>query len=238
MIAATIPKACTTLVFDCDGVLLDSNRIKTEAFRHVAMPFGSDAAEELVRFHVQNGGISRYRKFEYLLVNILKRASDAAEIERLAREYGRHVCDQLLLCPMTPGLKELREATPHMNWMVVSGGDQVELRYIFAERGLASMFDRGIHGSPSTKDEILSREIASGHLELPALFLGDSRYDHEAALRAGLDFVFVHEWTEFSNWRDYCEIHEIPAVKRVADVAPLLCCEIDLENIRAATHGG
>jgi phosphoglycolate phosphatase-like HAD superfamily hydrolase len=220
MIAATMPKLCKTLVFDCDGVILDSNRIKTEAFGHVAMQFGADAAKELVHFHVQHGGVSRYRKFEYLLVNILQRAADATEIESLARQYGLRVCDQLLLCPMTPGLKELRKATPHTSWMVVSGGDQAELQYIFAERGLASLFDRGIHGSPATKDEILSREIASGHLVLPALFLGDSRYDHEAAQRAGLDFIFIHEWTEFSNWREYCQINDISAVKRIADLHP------------------
>jgi phosphoglycolate phosphatase-like HAD superfamily hydrolase len=102
--------------------------------------------------------------------------------------------------------------------MVVSGGDQAELQYIFAERGLASLFDSGIHGSPATKDEILSREIACGHIELPALFLGDSRYDHEAAQLAGLDFIFIHEWTEFSNWRDYCENNNISAVKCIADL--------------------
>ena len=28
------------LVFDCDGVVLDSNRIKTEAFRIAALPWG------------------------------------------------------------------------------------------------------------------------------------------------------------------------------------------------------
>jgi phosphoglycolate phosphatase-like HAD superfamily hydrolase len=206
------------LVFDCDGVILDSNRIKTEAFSHVATQFGADVAKELVRFHTQHGGVSRYKKFEYLLVNILQRALDVTEIESLARQYGQHVYDQLLLCSMASGLKELRKTTPHTNWMVVSGGDQAELQYIFAERDLTSLFNQGIHGSPATKDEILSREIASGHLVLPALFLGDSRYDHEAAQRAGLDFIFIHEWTEFSNWRDYCEINDILVVKRIADL--------------------
>jgi phosphoglycolate phosphatase-like HAD superfamily hydrolase len=218
MIAATMPKCYKTLVFDCDGVILDSNRIKAEAFGHVAMQFGADAAKELVRYHVQHGGVSRYRKFEYLLANILQRASDATEIESLARQYGLRVCEQLLLCPMASGLKELRKKTPHTNWMVVSGGDQAELQYIFAERGLTPLFNQGIHGSPATKDEILSREIASGHLVLPALFLGDSRYDHEAAQRAGLDFIFIHEWTEFSNWRDYCETNAIPTVKRISNL--------------------
>jgi phosphoglycolate phosphatase-like HAD superfamily hydrolase len=220
MIATSIPQSYKTLVFDCDGVILNSNRIKTEAFGHVAMQFGADAAEELMRFHVQHGGVSRYRKFEYLLVNILRRASDSKEIESLARQYGLRVCDQLLLCPMTPGLGELRKATLHTNWMLVSGGDQAELQYIFAERGLTSLFDRGIHGSPATKDEILSREIASWRLELPALFLGDSCYDHEAAQRAGLDFIFIHQWTEFSDWREYCKINDILAIKSIEVLCP------------------
>lgn len=36
-----------TLVFDCDGVLLDSNRVKTEAFWTVASQFGQAAADAL-----------------------------------------------------------------------------------------------------------------------------------------------------------------------------------------------
>jgi phosphoglycolate phosphatase-like HAD superfamily hydrolase len=218
MITASTQKAYKTLVFDCDGVILDSNRIKTEAFSHVAMQFGADAAEQLVRFHVQNGGVSRYRKFEYLIVNILHRAKDAKVIEELAKQYGQRVCEQLLLCPITPRLHELRNATLHTNWMVVSGGDQAELHYIFAERGLTPLFNRGIYGSPATKDEILSREIAAGHLQLPALFLGDSRYDHEAAKLAGLDFIFIYEWTEFNNWQDYCRKNEIPLLNGIADL--------------------
>jgi phosphoglycolate phosphatase-like HAD superfamily hydrolase len=222
MITASTQKAYKTLVFDCDGVILDSNRIKTEAFWIVAMQFGIDAAEQLVRFHVQNGGVSRYRKFEYLLVNILHRAKDAKVIEELTNQYGQRVCEQLLRCPMTPGLHELRNATPHTNWMVVSGGDQAELHYIFDKRGLSNFFDRGIHGSPATKDEILSREIAAGHLELPALFLGDSRYDHEAAMLAGLDFIFIYEWTEFKNYQNYCVNNNIAVINRISELCKYL----------------
>ena len=58
----------------------------------------------------------------------------------------------------------------------------------------------------------LSREIGNENLVLPALFLGDSRYDHEAATRAGLDFVFLKNWTEFSEWPGYCAEHEIAVV--------------------------
>ena len=60
-------KKYQNLIFDCDGVILNSNKIKTNAFFAVALPYGQTAAQALVDYHLQNGGISRYRKFEYFL---------------------------------------------------------------------------------------------------------------------------------------------------------------------------
>jgi phosphoglycolate phosphatase-like HAD superfamily hydrolase len=209
-----------TLVFDCDGVILDSNRIKTEAFRRVALRYGSDAAEELVRFHVQNGGISRYRKFEHLLIHILGRRADEASVRTLTDAYGECVYRELLQCAVAPGLHDLRQSTEGQAWMVVSGGDEQELRGVFAARGLDMYFDRGVYGSPATKDAILQREKLSGNLALPALFAGDSRYDHEAAVRAGLQFVFVRGWSEFGDWDAYCKAHQLPIVDSIGDLLP------------------
>lgn len=215
-------KSFTTLVFDCDGVILDSNRIKTDAFRSVALRYGPIVAEELVQFHVQHGGISRYRKFEHLLVNILGQAADETEVQTLASAYGEHVYREILHCDIAPGLHELRKATADQAWMVVSGGDEAELRRIFAARGLDALFERGIFGSPATKDVILQRQLSSANLELPALFVGDSRYDHEAAQRSGLQFVFAHGWSEFHGWQAYCATHQIPMIEKLADLQTFL----------------
>ena len=47
-----------TLIFDCDGVILNSNNIKSKAFYDVALPYGVKAAEELYTYHIKNNGIS------------------------------------------------------------------------------------------------------------------------------------------------------------------------------------
>lgn len=106
----------------------------------------------------------------------------------------------------------------------MSGGDQIELREIFAARGLEGYFDGGIFGSPDSKDVILEREIAAGTIHTPALFLGDSRYDHIAATRAGLDFAFVSGWSEFHGWRDYVQLHSIREFRSVADLGRVIQC--------------
>ena len=60
------------LIFDCDGIILNSNKIKTDAFREVVSIYGKEASISLVKYHLQNGGISRYHKFNYFLNKIAK----------------------------------------------------------------------------------------------------------------------------------------------------------------------
>jgi len=60
--------------------------------------------------------------------------------------------------------------------------------------------------------------IASEYLEMQALFLSDNCYDHEVAKLTGLDFIFIHEWTEFKNWQDYCGKNKIPLLNSIADL--------------------
>ncbi len=45
-----------TLIFDCDGVILNSNQVKTQAFYKATLSYGEAAAESLVNYHIQHGG--------------------------------------------------------------------------------------------------------------------------------------------------------------------------------------
>lgn len=203
-----------TIIFDCDGVILDSNRLKTEAFYEVGSQFGPEYGELLVAHHVANGGISRYRKFEHFCSEIIGR--DVQQADALASQYGEVVRGRLRVCAAAQGLDELREATSQARWLVVSGSDQAELRQVFDERGLSKHFDGGIFGSPLSKDDILAH-LTDGPapLESPILFLGDSKYDYQVAERFGLDFLFVFGWTEVSDWQDYCQTHHILALEHI-----------------------
>ena len=196
--------AYATLVFDCDGVLLDSNAVKTRAFDDVAQRYGAAAAEAFVDYHIRNGGVSRYQKFSYLFSDILCRDPLPDELEQVLLAYAHRVHEGLLSCSVVEGLESLRQRLHSARWLVASGGDQEELRQVFQARDLARYFDGGIHGSPMPKDRILMDALVSGAIKMPALFIGDSRFDHVCAKKAGLDFVFVSRWSEFPDWQEYC----------------------------------
>lgn len=192
-----------TWVFDCDGVLLDSNQVKTEAFRLAVLDYGQDVAGQLVDYHVANGGISRFKKFDYFFENILARSVHAGEMETVLARFSEATKQGLLTCDEAPGLRALLAAIPEdQPRIVVSGGAQDELREVFAKRGLAQYFT-AIFGSPDTKETIFSRELSCGTLIEPAVYIGDSLYDYRAAMACNLDFIFVTGWSEFAQWEEF-----------------------------------
>ena len=68
-------KKYETIIFDCDGVILNSNFQKIEAYRNAAIEFGASEqqAQALVDHHIELTGISRHIKFKYFLSEIMHR---------------------------------------------------------------------------------------------------------------------------------------------------------------------
>jgi phosphoglycolate phosphatase-like HAD superfamily hydrolase len=217
-----------TWIFDCDGVLLNSNTVKSDALYKAALPYGTEAAEKLLNFHVQHGGISRFVKFKHLFCEILKVSDFEAGLDSALNSYGRYCNDSLLQCETAPGLGDVLKKirTAGSKTYIISGGLQDELRSIFKIRDLDKYFD-GIFGSPDNKVEILTREISAGNIVLPAIFVGDSRYDYEAAHECGLNFIFVSGWTEFKNWKDYFKYKNVTSVETLKEITKFLRQALD-----------
>ncbi|WP_319781512.1 HAD family hydrolase [Oceanisphaera sp. IT1-181] len=211
-----------TLVFDCDGVILNSNKVKTDAFYRAALPYSEAAAQALLEYHVAHGGVSRYKKFAYFLEQIVPITAPSVsgpDLDELLSHYAQSVQHGLLTCEVAVGLYELRARTPHANWLIVSGGDQTELRDVFAKRDLDKLFDGGIFGSPETKEIILAHELANRNIQHPALFLGDSKYDYQAANTAGLEFVFLSAWSEVEGWKKFVAEKNLSTRKNIREIA-------------------
>lgn len=195
---------------------MNSNSLKIDAFYHAALPFGKKIAEEFVDYHVTHGGISRFAKFKYFQRTILGRPVNIGLQNKLLAFYSAEVRKGLCDCEIANGLERLREITHDSRWLVVSGGEQFELRDVFAIRKIDYLFDAGIYGSPDDKDTIIQREISCGNIIRPAIYFGDTKYDMEVAKRSGLGFVFVSKWSDcsFSN----SEINNLFSIPLLSDL--------------------
>ena len=212
----------SSLIFDCDGVILNSNEIKTASFRKILKGYEQDAIEEFINYHKKNGGISRYIKLEYFLSNILPKYClnykiNPSELENLIKNYSYACTESLSNSEVTKNLKEIRKITRNIPWLIVSGGDQNELRSVFKNKKIYQYFNGGIFGSPEKKIDILKREINKGNINYPALMFGDSKIDHFVADSNKIDFIFVSQWTDFKEYKAYCKNHSIKTISYLFD---------------------
>jgi len=74
-----------TIVFDCDGVLLNSNKTKVQAYYGVAKRMGgTDAqAQAFVDYHIAKGSFPRNGKIKHYLANIVQQK----ETPELTEQY-------------------------------------------------------------------------------------------------------------------------------------------------------
>ncbi len=185
------------VVFDCDGVLLDSNGLKIDAFRQT-LELNSFAPELVAAGSIwqsKSFGTSRYRLFAEMLGGRFGEPPEVS-LEKLLDDFGRLCAAGYLAVPETPKLRSaLSVLSRHSKLYVASGSDEAELRSVFQRRSLAAFFDE-IYGSPPSKIDSIHRVksafmSAGGNPDARMLFVGDALADLEAAQATGCDFVFM-----------------------------------------------
>lgn len=190
-------------LFDCDGVILDSNGLKTQAFRYIGNEYGEEEAEALVNYHVEHGGESRYAKLDFFFRHILGQSDFAEDYERALNKFAELIQVGLRSCPEVRGvrqfLKRLQSSGENYRF-VVSGSDGRELSEVLQDRGLSKYFDR-ILGSPATKNEIVQGLLSSIDKSGRIVFFGDGRLDFEVSREFGIDFVMIYGYSEWKEWQ-------------------------------------
>jgi len=183
------------IVFDCDGVIFDSNALKSQAFRIALSSYPKDIVEKFIAYHQAHGGVSRYVKFRKFFSEFLKVEVDQMVIQGLLDTFG-NACRQMYhQAEFTPGCIEvLKELAKKHSLFIASGSDEEELRGVFEFRGLADFFD-GVFGSPKSKVECLQgiRKLGCGGR---MLFVGDAYGDWCAACDVGATFIFMSEFSD------------------------------------------
>ncbi|MBV9464175.1 MAG: HAD family hydrolase [Verrucomicrobiae bacterium] len=178
------------IILDFDGVLVDSNAIKDEAF---ATMFGRypEHADSLLKFHQLNPGLSRVHKFRRLVDRLSPGQPDPELEQRLLKEFSSLVAERVATCAAIPGSQEfLEKAAGRVPLYLASATPQPELWGIVQKRGLASYFQE-IFGDPPTPKIEAVRAITELENCRPQelLLVGDSSADWRVAIETGIQFI-------------------------------------------------
>lgn len=211
-----LPSPPRAVVFDFDGVIIESVELKSRAFTAL-FPDRPDLHDSIRAHHEERLGISRQEKIRWILESLLGREPDPGTVDELASRYSHLVLEEAVRCPEVPGARSALEALGRLGVpaFVASGTPEAELRDIVARRGLAHLFD-GILGSPATKPAILRRILEERELAPEAVvMIGDGASDWEAAVAAGVPFVLRR--TVAQPTLDGADLIRVPDLRALAE---------------------
>lgn len=178
------------ILWDFDGVILDSMPIREYGFRKIFEKFSDDLVERLVEYHNQNGGLSRFHKIKFFFNTLLGQEISDRQIAEYADEFSLIMKNELTnpkyLIKETVEFIENNYRNYHFH--IVSGSEHNELNYLCKTLGIDQYFI-SINGSPTHKNDLVADLLKKEkYLNEETIFIGDSINDYEAATLNGLEF--------------------------------------------------
>lgn len=178
------------IIFDFDGVLVESVNVKTQAFRDLYADYGAVVVEKVVGYHLEHGGISRFEKFKYCHRNFLGKEICTEELQKLGNEFSLRVKEAVIKAPWVSGAHGfLIDYHNKLPLFVASGTPDDEIREIIERRDMSRFFV-SVMGSPASKAEIMETFCGVHQFNRDrVLMVGDSLTDYEGARASGIRFI-------------------------------------------------
>ena len=191
--------------FDFDGVVLESSNIKTEAFVELFNHLSPAHQKAIHNYHVNNMGVSRYKKFEWIYKELLNEDLSQEQSNALGEGFSKIVYEKILQAAFVPGVQKLLDwAKKNTYNFVASGTPETELRRVVNDRELGQYF-KEVLGSPKSKEEIVNEMISKYDLDRSRCwFIGDATTDYKAAKETDLNFVARNsaDFTDFWSTKE------------------------------------
>lgn len=178
------------ILWDFDGVLISSQSVREEGFIKVLAGYPEREIRELLDYHRENGGLSRYVKFRYFFENIRQEAISEKKVLEMASHFSeimrQKLVDQEVI--IEDSHRFVRENCRSYVMHIISGSDQEELRFLCEKLQLTKYF-RTIEGSPTPKIQLVTNLMNKfNYRPSETILIGDSINDYEAAARNNVEF--------------------------------------------------
>ena len=172
------------IIFDFDGVILNSHNIKTEGFYFVFKKFGHIVAKKAQNYHKKNIGISRLKKFKFIKKKYFK--NKELSIESLDKNFKKYCLNRINVLKVNAHLlKFLHKKTKKYDLFISTGTPEKEIIHILKNKKIFNYFKK-VFGSPSTKIEHINK-IKNKYQK--RIFIGDSKEDYLSSKKTKTLFI-------------------------------------------------
>ena len=179
-----------SIIFDFDGVIVDSVDIKTEAFVTLYGAYPDCIKNKVRLHHLENAGISRYKKIYFYQKSLIQEDCSEDTINQLAQKFSDIVVEKVIDSKYVPGAYEfIKNNHEKIDLHIATGTPQGEIELILTKRNIVQFF-KSIYGTPLSKTEIIRKVLKKyNYNENKVLFIGDAMSDYIGANNNNIRFL-------------------------------------------------
>ena len=183
----TLEKA---IIFDFDGVILESLEVKSNAFYELYLKYGKKIAKKVKTHHNNNPGINRFDKFNFYSKNYLGYKIKDKDSLELSKKLSKLILKKILDCDFVYGVRNfLKLNKKSYLFFISSATPENELRIITDSLNISNFFKK-IYGSPLSKKDHIKKIIKLYNFKKRnVLFIGDAIADYNAASSNNINFI-------------------------------------------------
>lgn len=206
------------IVFDFDGVLVESNRIKHDAWHDVFADLSPIEKKAALDVYYGVYGLTR----RIILENVFQalgwpenQLQDFVEVR--SAKYNSITQTGILRSGLAAGAKELLEDYCQKFALYINSSTPKDaLDETIDNLGIRKYF-KEIYGRPETKESALEKIFAlEGVTGKETVFVGDAEFDRKAAEAYGCFFIGVRN--DFNNWTDREDFVTVESVRGVREI--------------------
>ncbi len=201
-----------TILWDFDGVILDSMKIKGDGFRELFSEYPLETLDKIELYHYAHGGVSRFDKIRYFYNKILKQEILEEQVVDLAKIFAKIIEKNLYNKEnlIMDSIEFIQKNYQKHNFHIVSGAEHNELNSLCQHFNLSQYFD-SIDGSPTKKDILVKNVIEKyNYSKDEVVLIGDTMTDYNASVKNGIGFYgYNNEALKRFNYIDSFKDFEI-----------------------------
>ena len=199
-----------TILWDFDGVILDSMKIKANGFIKLFKDYDKTFLIEIEKYHYENGGVSRFDKIKYFYKHILQEDISEAKILKLADKFAKIIAKELQDKNnlIEDSVQYIKKNHLNYNFHIVSGAEHNELNQLCQIFELEQYFI-SIDGSPTKKDLLVKNVLEKYNYEREeTVLIGDAMTDYYAAKNNNISF-YGYNNTELKRFKYIADFKEL-----------------------------
>jgi len=197
------------ILWDFDGVILDSMKIKGDGFVELFKEYDTKYIKEIEKYHYENGGVSRFEKIKYFYSHIIQEEIQEDKVLKLADQFAKIIENKLYDKKNLIGesVEFIKKNYKDYNFHIVSGAEHCELNSLCEFFEITKYFIT-IEGSP-TKKSLLIKNILKqyNYRNEETILIGDAMTDYNASLENCIGFYGYNniELSKYNYIKDFKE---------------------------------